>query len=86
LAKQGRADDTAPWPEVHIVKEIPGVGAEREAEAPIVGCSPAAEDTAAQAAWAKATAAPAATTAATTATTTPAAKPAAAPSTPTTRC
>lgn len=73
LAKQGRADNTAPWPEVHVIEEIPGVDAEREVEAPTAGCSPSAEGAAppsGQPAWAK-TAAPATATAPAATTTAP---------------
>jgi len=45
LAKQGRADSPLPRPQVYIIKEIPGVGAEREVEAPTAGGSPTAERT-----------------------------------------
>jgi hypothetical protein len=66
LAEQGRADHTLARPQVHFIEKIPGVGAEREVEAPAGGISwpeeAAGPATSTQPARAKA-AAPAAATA-----------------------
>ena len=66
LVKQGRADNAHTWPQVHVIKEIAGVDAEREVKTPVAGGSTTKESTtpatsaqsaAAQATWAAASAA-----------------------------